>query len=305
MEQEITPSIIHNHLIKSKFSIYTHYTRSMFRSSKSRYDVSPSIYEKDKDPSLLDQVLSFGGGLGDTIAHSLGFSYSEEETEASSLMTFEKVKEDSRNDDFNDEVSLRYEMWKKSKEKENETRVDPEDDYLQQNLRNIYKKKQKNGVFTKIEDDDLSLDLSLAASDDLIISVDSSNSFESEITERTESHLRNYYSHSECTSFEEKPPKSCRKPVSALKKTQKVQMSKKKSFHRKKSASVEEPVEENKRVKWIDQIAADFDPYLFEMRRDYAKNMANVRLAMDEHNLIMEKIMKVNTIGLCGELAEM
>ena len=83
--------------------------------------------------------------------------------------------------------------------------------------------------------------------------------------------------------------------------------SKKKSFRKK---SVEEPVLERKQVKWMDQIAADFDPYLFEMRRMYAKEMANVRLAMDEHTLVMEKIMHENTMVICdcgemsGELSE-
>lgn len=279
----------------------------MSRSSRSsRFDVwsesSTYVSKENKESSFLDQVL----GFKDTIAHSLGFSISEEETEASSSVNTNEVEEDSRNDDsVSDEATLRYEMSKKSKAEKIETRVDPDDNYLQQNLRNIYKKKQEDGVSTKYslattaENDDSSLDSSLAESDD-DSSVFTSNSFESEIR------LRNYYTHSECASFEEKPPMSCRKPVPALKKSQKV--NKKKSFHRKnnKSASVEVPVEEeNKRVKWMDQIAADFDPYLFEMRREYAKNMCNVRLAMDEHNLIMEKIMKVNTIGLCGELAEM
>lgn len=300
---------IHKHRIEQKLSS-THalyYTRSMSRSSRSsRYDArsesSTYISKENKESSLLDQVLS----LRDTIAHSLGFSYSDEETEASSSMNTYEVEEDSRNDDVSDEATLRYEMSKKSKQEKIERRVDPDDNYLQQNLRNIYKKKQENCVSTKEENDDSSLDLSLAESDDDSSvtdrsSVYTSNSFESEIR------LRNYYTHSECPSFEEKPPMSCRKPESVLKKAQN-KLNKKKSFHRnKKSASVVEvPVEEeNKRVKWMDQIAADFDPYLFEMRREYAKNMCNVRLAMDEHSLIMEKIMKVNTIGLCGELAEM
>ncbi len=275
----------------------------MSRSSRSskrynaRSESSTHISKENKEPSLLDQVLS----LGDTIAHSLGFSYSEEETVTSSILDTYEVEEDSRNDNDSNEATLRYEMSKKSKNDKIETRVDPDDNYLQQNLRNIYKKKQENGVSTKEED----LYLSLAESDD--DSAYTANSFESEMR------LRNYYTHSECPSFEEKPPApaSCRKPVSALKRAQKAVNNKKKSFQRNnnKSALVEVPPveEENKRVKWMDQIAADFDPYLYEMRREYAKNMCNVRLAMDEHSLVMEKIMKVNTVGLCncGELAEM
>lgn len=274
----------------------------MTRSSRSRrYDArsesSTYISKENKKPSFLDQVLC----LGDMVAHSLGCSCSEEETVTSSSLDTYEVEEDSRNDDVSDDATVRYEMSKKSKKDKIEARVDPDDDpddnYLQQNLRSIYKKKLENGVSTKEGD----LYLSLAESDD-----DSAYTYDSY---ESEMRLRNYYTHSECSSFEEKPPTSCRRPVSALKKAQKAANNKKKkSFHRNnKSALVEiTPVdEENKRVKWMDQIAADFDPYLFEMRRGYAKNMCNVRLAMDEHNLIMDKIMQANTIGLCGELAEM
>uniref|UniRef100_A0A7S1CRR9 Uncharacterized protein n=1 Tax=Skeletonema marinoi TaxID=267567 RepID=A0A7S1CRR9_9STRA len=266
-------------------------SRSRSRSRHdSRYD-SPYIDEENK--SFLDHVTSFGdslGELGETIAHTLGFSYGDEETDASTL----SIISDSRND-VSDEVSLRYESKRSNKSKKNENRVDPEGDYLQQNLRNIYKSQQTKHKNTKkvVENDDLSLDLGSTTSDDMSLST--SNSIE----------LNNYYSQSECSTFEEKPLTSCLRPASALKKPTKK--SKKKSFLKK---SVEEPVGEKKQVKWMDQIAADFDPYLFEMRRVYAKEMANVRLAMNEHNVVMEKIMNENTMVLCncgemsGELSE-
>ena len=120
-------------------------SHSRARRTRSRYDAShenerPYFQEenKDKDPSFLDHVLCFREGLRDTIDYSLGLYKYEEQPEASGLASFEE--EDSRNDDI-DEVSLRYEKPTRPM-KMKETRVDPEGDCLQQNLRNIYKKQQ-------------------------------------------------------------------------------------------------------------------------------------------------------------------
>lgn len=119
--------------------------------SKSRYDArheSPYTNEKkSKEPSLLDQIFCFGDDLIDMIDDSLGLS--NEETMTSSLR-----EEDST-------VLSTLEQSIKSNENENETELsaatslgeeedsrndrwaEPEDNYLQRNLRNKYKKQQK------------------------------------------------------------------------------------------------------------------------------------------------------------------
>ncbi|KAL7491404.1 hypothetical protein ACHAWT_000809 [Skeletonema menzelii] len=260
-------------------------SHSRARRTRSRYDASNErpyyLQEVNKEPSFLDHVLCFGEGLRDTIDRSLGLYRYEEETDASGLTSFGE-EEDSRNDDT-DEVSLRYEKPTRPM-KMKEARVDPEGGYLQQNLRNIYERQQTknkgNSASGGVESDDSSL----KSLDDC--SIGTSNSFESE------SYRGNYYSNLECPSYQKKRPTTSLKPASALKKSQ-MKNNKKQTFQRIKAVSFEEP-EEKKQVKWIDQIAADFDPYLFQIRRAYAKQISNIRVGLDEHDVIMEKMMKEN-----------
>eukprot|EP00986_Skeletonema_menzelii_P012223 scaffold6638_cov120-Skeletonema_menzelii.AAC.4 len=148
---------------------------SRSKSSNVARHESPYINaRKNKEPSLLDQLLCFGDDLMDTIDESLGLSsyedsvtsssgedstndgkdtvleryeksirskekMNDEETEASEVTSL--VEEESRNDDT-DEVSPRRKRSKKKMTKKNEARVDPEGNYLHQNLRNTYKKQQ-------------------------------------------------------------------------------------------------------------------------------------------------------------------
>ena len=149
---------------------------SRSKSSNVARHESPYIKaRKNKEPSLLEQLLCFGDDLMDTIDESLGLSsyedsvtsslaeedstndgkdtvlaryeksirskekMNDEETEASEVTSL--VEEESRNDD-NDEVSPRRKRSKKKMMKKNEARVDPEGNYLHQNLRNTYKKQQ-------------------------------------------------------------------------------------------------------------------------------------------------------------------
>ena len=274
------------------------------RSRRSRYDTryeSPRTFElpqtveketiEDDESSFLDQVFKLRDNWGDQIAQSLGFSNSGEEsasnTDASTLL-FSRSDVDSR-DDTSDDSSLISERMSKS------GRIDV-DDYLQQNLKNIYnkqRKEQRRHNHATAKNREIVYGLQTVTSDD--------NSLSSTDSE----HHHSYLTNQQRSYPDGKPLTSCLKTGSALKKSNETnQKNKKRSFHRKRTSN--NPTVEKKQVRWMDQFTPDLDPYLFEMRRVYAKEMANVRLAWDEHSVVMEKIMKKNAIPVfCGGMSEM
>lgn len=121
--------------------------------SKSRYEYdarhqSPYINEKkNKEPSFLDQLFCFGDDLIDMIDDSLGLSNEEtatsslREEDSTVLSTLEQSIKSYENE-HETELSAATSLGEEE-DSRNDRWAEPEDNYLQRDLRNKYKKQQK------------------------------------------------------------------------------------------------------------------------------------------------------------------